>query len=144
MSTASIPVTRRDDGNLMSKGGGSAVFTIVVAVTLAELNASKIVIAPIPGKSVMIVGGRLRSTGAFGTLTSIQLREADDSPVIITWAQAQLTDAAVFNFRNTTSGQTIGAGFGVALTAGNGVEIASVGVADTATKVDLILDYVIV
>lgn len=142
-----IPNYFRDgDGAFLNEAGGSQVFTRVLAgITLAQINAGYTVLSGVAGQQIMIVGGRLKSSGAFAALTAIELQESDGSPVIVTWAQAQLTDGAVFDLRNTITGQTIGAGFGTALTSGKGVVITKTGSAGTtATGVDLIVDYIVV
>lgn len=132
-------------GNIVSKAGGSVQFTVTGTATLAEVNAGKTILPGIPGMQIKVVGGRVKANGAFETLTAIELQESDGSPVIVSWAQAQLTDGAVFNLRSTTSGQTIGAGFAAALTAGNGVKLVKTGTAGaTATSLDYVIDYVLV
>jgi hypothetical protein len=136
---------RQGDGNPTYEGGGSGVFTVVGSATLAEVNAGKTVIEGVSGKQIKVVGGWLKSTGAFAALTAIEFQESDGSPVIASYAQANLTNGAVFNMRNTITGQTMGAGFMAALTAGNGVKVTKTGSdGTTATQIDYAIDFVLV
>lgn len=122
------------------------VLAYVGDVSLAEINAGKIVLPVITGRQYKIVGGYLKSTGAFAALTSIDIEDTNSSPVqIASYAQAQLTDGAEFNLQSTVSGQTKGAGWLAALTASKGVRVIKKGSnGTTATKVTVILLYVIV
>ncbi len=125
-------------------GGGAMVFAIVANATLAEVNAGKTLIAGVAGFKITVVNIHAKSNGTFAALTAITVSESDGSPLIVTYAQAQLADAARFNAWNTVSGQTVGAGFGVELAAGNGVTVQKTGsTATTATSIDFIILYML-
>lgn len=146
MSSYNTTVYRRqNDGNLMFNGEAHAVFNVTGSATLAEINAGKTILTGVAGKQIKVVGGRIKSNGAFTTLTAIQITEGDGSPAIATYAQAQLTDGAVFDLRVSTSGQTIGSGFLSALTAGQGLSISKTGSTGAGgTSVDYTIDFVLV
>lgn len=135
---------RQGDGAILHKGGGKNVFSVQGTATLAEVNASKVLVAATPGQTIRPIGGRLKFNGAFGAMTALVLQDTAGSVTIISIAQAQAADGAVFDFRNTITGQTIGAGFAAALTAGLGIQIAKTGSSATGgTSVEYIIDYVV-
>jgi len=137
--------SRQRDGNPSFQGGGSVVYSVQGTATLAQINAGLTVVAGVPGQQIKVIGGRVKANGAFEALTAIELQEEDGSPVIAGWSQATLTNGAVFDLRNTISGQTIGAGFMAALTAGKGLLLTKTGgTATTATSLDYIIDFVVV
>lgn len=119
------------------------VFKVVNTVTLAEVNAGKTILPAITGKSYRIVGGYLKSTGAFAALTSIDIEDTNGTPVTVaSYAQAQLTDGAEFDLWSTVSGQTKGAGWLAALTLSKGVRVIKKGSdGTTATNVIVCLIY---
>lgn len=136
---------RQKDGNPTHKGGGTAVHSVRGTATLAEINAGKTLITGIPGQQIRVIGGYMRvNGGALGALTALVIEESDGSPDIVSWAQANLTDASRWDLRTVITGQTIGAGFNAALTAGQGVSLSKTGSdATTATDIEYVLDYVI-
>ncbi len=136
---------RQRDGNPIHKGGGKGAFCVAGSATLAEINAGKTLIAGVPGQQIRVIGGYMRvNGGALAALTALELQESDGTPVIVSWAVAQLADASRWELRSVITGQTIGAGFNAALAVGNGVKLVKTGSdATTATGVEYILDYVI-
>ena len=118
-------------------------FSVPFTATLAQINAGMAILADDPNRTILPVGIFLKVTGSFSSLTDIRLSDNAASPVdIVTFAQAQLTNGTAFGL--TSTGVTIGAGFGVKLTAGKGVNIRQTGSAGTVgTSVFGILHYIL-
>lgn len=104
------------------------VYSKIVSVTLAELNAGKVIIAAIPGRTIKIVGYTMIFNGTFTTATDIRLQDSNSSPVLIsTVAIANATAAQNANSDVVGTGVTNGAGCFANLTASKGVSIAKTG-----------------
>lgn len=139
MSDNLLVGTRINSGALeffdKSTGRTMATFSSAVApihaayftATLAQLNAGFTIANDDANKQFVPVGFFLKSTGAFTALTDIRLSDTNGTPVdIVTVAQAQLTNGAVFT-ENGGSGVTLGAGFGAPLTVGKGIVLRKTG-----------------
>ncbi len=116
---------------LESDGGevdlsGKDLLSVEFTVTLAELNAGKVLIPAVAGRVLKPVDFFIRFNGAFTTATDIRLSDTADSPVdIVTIAIAQATNGAVHTRSKGTN--TLGAGFLANLTAGKGIQIRKTG-----------------
>lgn len=76
--------------------------------TLAQINASSIIVPADANRTIVVVGFRLVVTGNFATLTDVRLSDTSASPIdIVTIAQAQLINGAIF-----VSGAAAGVTFG--------------------------------
>jgi len=107
--------------------GPQTEMAFVFSATLAQINAGLVIMADDPFRTIIPVGFRLLVTGAFTTLTDVRLSDTAGSPVdIVTIAQAQLTNGAVFGTGSAT-GVTFGAGFAAPVTAGKGIQIRKTG-----------------
>lgn len=104
------------------------VYSKIVSVTLAELNAGKVIIAAIPGRTIKVVGYTMIFNGTFTTATDIRLQDSNSSPVLIsTVLIANATAAQNANSDVVGTGVTNGAGCFANLTASKGVAIAKTG-----------------
>lgn len=98
-----------------------------VTATMAEINAGKELIAGVEGKQVVVVGFTAKSTGDFsaGDGTAVVVQSDATSVAVQTIAKAGLTDGAYFvddDGTNITRGS-----MGIALVAGEGVEVVGTG-----------------
>ena len=95
--------------------------------TLAQINAGATLIPGVAGKQITVENFVQRVTGAFTTTTSVNLQSSATSVVVEAAAVAGLTNGAVLV--PGSANVTLGAGFGAALPAGEGVVVANVGTA---------------
>lgn len=110
-------------------------------VTLAEVNAGKTLVSVATGKKAVVTNFIARSNGAFGALTSINLKVGSVSVAAL--AQAQLTNGAVL-FPGET-GVTLGAGFGIAGGDGDDITVDKTGSAGTgATDIKFTVSYYLI
>lgn len=98
-----------------------------VTATRAEINAGKALIPAVAGKQVVVVGFTAKTTGDFsgGDGTAVVVQSSATDVAIQTIAKAGLTDGAYFvddDGTNLTRGS-----MGVALVAGEGVEVVGTG-----------------
>lgn len=106
---------------------GAGTKEVTVTATLAQINAGLVAIPGIAGKQITVLSFIERVVGAFTTNTSVNLQSDTTSVIVEATAQAQLTNGAVL--LPASSGVTLGAGFGAALPAGEGLKIANIGTA---------------
>jgi len=113
------------------------------SATKAEHIAGKIIVPPDSARSIIVVGGWLRSTGATTQATSIDIQDTTSSPVVnVAIAAAQLGNGVIAPFTASTATLTT---FGVANTKGKGLQIISVGGPETtATSCDYCVEYMTV
>jgi hypothetical protein len=113
------------------------------SATKAEYNPGKIIIAPDSARSIIVVGGWLRSTGTVTEATSIDICDTTGTPVVgVSIAAAQLANGVIAPFTAATATLTT---FGVANTKGKGIQILSVGTDEsTATVCDYCVEYMTV
>lgn len=137
---------RQGDGNVMSPGADPVTFTKVVTATLAQINAGYTLIDAVQNEQIRLVGIAATVTGAFADATDIRIGDTADTPVVaVTYAIAGVTNGAKFDANNTISNQTIGAGYGAALTVSKGVQVYKTGSAATGgTSITFIIQYQIV
>lgn len=126
------------DTALISKG---AVFGVTSVVTLAQLNAGKILIPAVTGKKIHVVGFAARVIGNMAAATSFDITDDNSSPVAIqSIAVAAATDGAYLT--DGTTSVTRGAGYFGDCTVSKNVQIKTVGsAATTGTSITVDLLY---
>lgn len=106
--------------------GSDYVHSLLVTVTLAEINAGEIVLAGVAGKTITVLDFEAKVAGTFTTVTSVELEDTNGTPVAIaSTAVAGLTDGAILN--EVEANTTMGAGYLGALTAGAGIAVTKTG-----------------
>lgn len=121
---------------------GTVKMTLGTA-TLAEINATKVLLAGQAGVQYRLVGFNLSVAGTFATCTDVRLSDTGGSPVdIVTVPTASLTDGN--RVGDATTALTYGAGYLTNLTAGNGIQIRETGLACiTGTSITYKIFYTI-
>lgn len=103
---------------------------LTVTASLAEINAGKILIPGLTGKSINLSNYTARVTGTFATGTAVVLESTNGTPVIVsTIAEAGIAGTTVIG--PYESHTTLGAGFAVPLGVGDGLKIVNSGSAQT-------------
>jgi hypothetical protein len=122
----------------------SRVRCVTGSATKAEYNAGKIIVQPDSSRSIIVVGGWLRSTGSVTQADSININDTTGTSVVnVAVAAANLTNGALAPFSAAT-GVTLTT-FGAANTKGKGLQILSVGADETtATVCDYCVEYMTV
>jgi hypothetical protein len=143
-----MPSTAIDTGSTLTSGFPDTNAplkpnSVVGNVLLADVNAGYTVVPANPSRTLRPIGFFIRVNGAWTTGTDVRISDTAASPVdIVTFAQANLTNANTFTGASQT-GQTLGAGFLVPLTAGKGIQFRSTGSAMAAgTSIDYRIDYI--
>lgn len=122
------------------QAGTAAERVIYVEATLAEINAGKVLIPGVLGKSITVTNFIERVTGAFITTTSVDLVSDATSVNVESTAVAGLTNGAVLT--PNTANVTLGAGFGIALPAAEGLKVQKTGAAAAGgTKIGYTISY---
>jgi len=113
----------------------------VVTATLAEINAGKVIVPAVAGKQLLITSYIARVSGTFATGTAVILQSSNASPVLVTTlAEAGLTNGAVLTVGSANT--TLGAGFGIALGAGDSLRVVNSGSAQTGgTNITFTITY---
>ena len=111
--------------------------------TKAQYNAGYTIVPPDSSRSVILVGGWLRSTGNVTQATSIDICSTATSPVVgVAIAAAQLTNGTFAPLLASTATKTT---VGSANVKGHGLQILSVGTDETtATSCDYCVYYMTV
>lgn len=105
---------------------GAIVQFVLVTVTLAELNAGKVLVTGVSGKTITPLDFKMTVSGTFATGTSAELEDTNGTPVVVaSVAAAGLGDGAVIN--ETEANTTVGAGYLAPLTAGAGLTMTKTG-----------------
>ena len=121
----------------------SGVYSAQVAVSVAELNADKIIVAAVTGKQIVVLDFNVVMDGSFGTLTSAELEDSSGTINVCSMAQAQMTDNAILS--KDTTGVTMGVGLAEGLTISESLDITVTGAAaDTATGLTVAVTYMLV
>lgn len=117
--------------------------TLLATATLAEINAGKVLLAAVTGKTITIVDFKAKVVGNFAAATSVEVEDTNGSPVAIaSTAVAGLTDGAILN--EVESNTTMGAGYLGSLTAGAGIAITKTGSDATGgTSITVKIEYTI-
>ena len=115
--------------------------TVEVVATLAQINAGLVLIPGVAGRKLQITSYIARVAGAFATGTAVVLESTNATPVLVsTLAEAGLTNGAVL--LPASANTTLGAGFGVPLGSGDGLQVVNSGSAQTGgTSITFTIDY---
>lgn len=103
--------------------------SLIATATLAEINAGKVLIPGVAGKQLVVTDITARVTGGFATTTSVDLQAETAGTKVSVGAVAALTNGAVLKPGDANFSR--GAGYAVALTAGEGLKVVNVGSAAT-------------
>lgn len=117
----------------------SKVFTDKIAI--ADINSGSVIVLP-DGRTIVVDDVQMTAIGgAVGGTTGVYLEDTNSSPVIVfEFLAAALTENAVV--RAGAANTTIGAGWGVPLTAGKGLKVVKHGNdLTTATHVIVTVHY---
>lgn len=131
-------------GGRLTIDGGENVISFYARVSAADINAGKVLILGVAGRTIRVTGFRLRAIGgAAGGSTSVDITDTAGTPVNICSALvAALTQNTLVG--DQSANVTIGAGYLVGLTADKGVQIGKTGGAlSGATSVDVLITYTI-
>ena len=120
---------------------GTSNLEIEVVATLAQINAGLVIIPGVAGKQIIVNSYIARVAGNFATGTSVELESTNASPVAVTTiAEAGLTTGAVLT--QNSANTTLGAGFGVPLGSGDGLQVVNNGSAQTGgTSITFTISY---
>ena len=120
-------------------------FVVTDTVTLAQINAGKILVPAIDGKQILVTGYEITSVGGFADGTNVLIQDTATTPVVVVTAlTAALTDGAKIASGAVIENVTDGAGYRAALTASKAVQIKATGTMTTATSLKVVLRYKIV
>ncbi len=114
---------------------------ITVTATLAELNAGKVLIAAAGSQAITVTDYIARINGSsFTTGTNIILESTNGTPVVVsTIAEAGLTSGSILTPGSANT--TLGAGFGIAMGAGDGLKVVSTGTQAVGTSITFTITY---
>jgi hypothetical protein len=122
------------------------VFEAMVTATMAEVNAGKVVVPAVPGHQILVSEYQINTTGTFNTLTDVRLQSSNGTPVVVVTALlAAIGGGTKINSDSVITNVTDGAGFMVALGAGDSLKIVKTGSdATTGTSIMVRVRYQIV
>lgn len=113
---------------------------VTVVATLAEINAGKVIVPAVAGKSIKVLGVIQRVSGTFGANTSVDLQSTTSAEKVLVSLNAVLTNGSVLV--NTGTNYTAGAKFGLPLTVSESLSVVNVGsAATTATNITFTVTY---
>ena len=117
------------------------VKTATVVATLAQINAGLVLIAGAGAQKITVLDVVARVLGTFATGTSVELESTNGTPVaVLTYAEAAIAGTAVVY--PSSANVTSGAGMGIALGAGDGLQVVNNGSAQTGgTSITFIITY---
>jgi len=113
-------------------------------VTIAEVNAGEVLVAPVADRTITVLEIRIIVTGgAVGTCTSVEIEDTNGTPVVAwTGAIAALTEDVVISSNVVVANVTDSTP--IVLTAGAGLTITkTTGTCDTATSITVIARYIV-
>ena len=126
--------------NPPSVATSNIVKTVNVTATLAQINAGVVLIPAQTGTQITVNGYSARVLGNFATGTSVELESSATAVAVTTLAEAGLTTGALL--LPSSGNTTLGAGFGAALPAGEGLSVANNGAAQTGgTSIQFLIEY---
>jgi hypothetical protein len=139
MNTGTMYIQGTDKVNVAQQN----VFETVVTCTMAEVNAGKVIVPAITGKQILVTGYLMIIAGSFNTLTDVRLQSSNATPVVVVTALlAAIPDAAKISSDAVISNVTDGAGFMVALGAGDSLKLVKTGsAATTGTSIKVRVRY---
>ena len=110
-------------------------------LTLAEVNAGKVVVPAQVKRAYTVVDCWLRAIGGAATSnTSIDVQDSVTATKVVVFAQAALTQNAIL--RAGVAVNSVGTNLGTSLTRSEGIRILNVGTAcDTMTHLDYVILY---
>lgn len=122
--------------------GDAGIRTALVVVSLAELNAGKVIIPGVAGKKIRVVDVIARVVGNFTTTTSADLQDESATKVLVAAVAALTTGAVIGPYSANVSR---GAGFGADLAAGEDLVVANVGSAAAGgTSITYTVQYALI
>ena len=105
---------------------GDIVKSFLITVTQAEINAGKVLIPGVAGKTITPLDFKMVVLGNFATGTSVDLEDTNGTPVVVASVlTAGLTTGAVIN--EAESNTSVGAGYLAPLTSGKGLALTKTG-----------------
>lgn len=119
------------------------VQTTQISVTQAQLNAGQVLVPGVAGEAITVVDIQAAFTGTWAVGTAMVIESTNATPVVVaTETVAGMTGFIRVPNPNDTH-QTIGAGAGVALGTGDGLQVVHTGSAFTGgTAVNFLISYV--
>ena len=127
----------------LANAGEANTYSARVAVSLAELNAGKTIVAAVTGSQIVVMDFNVVCNGSFGDLTSAELEDSSGTVNVCSLAQAQMTDNAVLT--KGITGVTLGVGVAEGLTVSEALVISVTGsAAITATGLTVTVTYMLV
>lgn len=118
------------------------VQTAIVSVSQAQLNAGQVLIAGVTGKAITVVDLSATFTGTFATGTAMVVEDTS-AVVYLTETLAGMAAGTIVAPDPHDTHQTLGAGVGVALTTGAGLQVVHTGSAFTGgTAINFLISYV--
>lgn len=125
---------------LLSFNGVPVAFTHFNVVLLSEVNAGKIILPAVAGKTLRVVGVQMLPTGTFGGCTAVVLQDTNGVNVFSEAIAGLVNNVDV----NETSANTTLSNYGNLLTLGAGLQIVKTGAScTTATSVLVIVSYTV-
>jgi len=125
-SVGTLGVTVHNPYGVPAPFFGYDLYNAPAVVTLAQLNAGYTLVAAAPSFTLRVVDFLIIPTGTFTTATDIRLSDTTATPVdIATLVIANATNNNVV--QPGATGLTLNAGFGVPLTANQGLQIRKTG-----------------
>jgi hypothetical protein len=120
--------------------GAKPVLGFVDRLTTAEVNAGHTVLAPAAGRTVTVLYAAIRAIGGTAAdVTSVDIKETTTGNVVLRIPVAVLAENAV---TGVWSANAVSTYLGVALSAGNGLEVEKDGTdVATATHFDVFVQY---
>lgn len=129
--------TGNRDNEFVSHGtvnGGKLVSMSRVTATVAEINAGKVLVPAVSGKTIVVTDFAARVNGTFTTATSVDVEDTSATVSVQSLAIAQVVDAAVLQDADT--GVTRGAGMFGSITLGEALQVIKKG-SDAAGGTDI-------
>lgn len=120
------------------------VQTVQISVTEAQLNAGQVLIAGVAGKAITVTDMSATFTGTFATGTAMVVESNNVTPVVyLTETLAGMAAGTIVAPDPHDTHQTLGAGVGVALGTGDGLQVVHTGSAFTGgTAIAFLISYV--
>lgn len=126
----------------LAEGNGAVRQTYFGTVTLAQLNAGKVLVAGITGYTLTPIYYKIVVNGTAAGSGNVILEDTNSSPVVITTVtEAGL--AGILTSEAAASGKTDGVGLYGGLTSGKGIQIPASSSITTLTSLTVVIDYLI-
>jgi hypothetical protein len=117
---------------------------MVISVSEAQLNAGQVLIPGVGGQAITVTGLSATFTGTFATGTAMVVESTNGTPVAyITETLAGMAAGTIVAPDPHDTHQTLGAGVGVPLGTGDGLQVVHTGSAFTGgTAINFLISYV--